>query len=156
MFQAEYREKMKRWDTYFMALCDAIASKSPCHSRNIGALVVIDKSIASTGFNGPARGYPHCETCIRKADPNYKSGQNLDKCPAAHAEGNCISNAARTGTSLRGGTLYLNTDFPCKDCMTAIVNAGIIEVVSLTGKPYHVLSFDIAKHGLVDLRKAVL
>ena len=143
------------WDEYFLNICNAVASKSPCLSRNIGAIIVRDNSIVSTGYNGPARNYPHCkgETCPRRAR-GYKSGEGLLECPAAHAEVNCISNAARLGTCVRGATMYMNTkEVACKDCMTAIVNAGISEVVSKENKPYHQISFDIAKFGNVMLRR---
>ena len=150
------QDKMRRWDTYFMNICDAVSTKSPCLSRKIGALIVRNKSIVSTGFNGPARGHPHCTDCKRRAMDNYESGENLRICPAAHAEANCIANAAKIGASTDGGTLYLNTDIPCKDCMNAIVNAGIIKVISLTYKVYHRESIEIASYGKVKLRKVVI
>jgi len=59
-------KKLKRWDTYFYSICVAVASKSPCKSRQIGAILVRNKKIVSTGFNGPPVNYPHCLTCPRK------------------------------------------------------------------------------------------
>ena len=177
------------WDEYFLNICNAVASKSPCLSRNIGAIIVRDNSIVSTGYNGPARGYPHClpvqqfivskidsehipilkpgeiiytknpseakisYTCPRRAR-GYKSGEGLLECPAAHAEVNCISNAARLGTCVRGATMYMNTkEVACKDCMTAIVNSGISTLVTLELLPYHEISLDIARYGKVKLRR---
>lgn len=169
-----YREKLKHWDTYFHKVCEAISSKSPCLSRQIGAILVHDKSIVSTGYNGPARGYPHCQPvryqmpdcnienekhfskgCSRHAK-GYKSGEGLLECPAAHAEANCIANAARIGASTIGTTLYINCILPCKDCAIILVNAGIIEVVVDNPKPYHEMSIGIFKQGNVKTREFIL
>ena len=148
-----------RWDTYFHSICIAIALKSPCLSRNIGAILVRDKSIVSTGFNGPARGFPHCANdnhrslnCPRQ-EMGFKSGEGLVHCPAAHAEGNCIANAARIGASTVNTTLYMNCIIPCKDCMILLVNAGIKEVVIDDINPYHKMSIGIAEHGNIKIRK---
>lgn len=125
------------WDYYFTRICETIASNSKCLSRQIGALIVRDKSIVSTGYNGPPRGARTCtsrfqlmeEICPRQ-EAGYKSGEGLHLCTAAHAEVNCISNAARHGVVTVGTTLYLNADIlPCKGCAGQIINAGIIEVV---------------------------
>ena len=149
-----FNEKVRRWDHYFHRICIAVASKSPCLSRQIGAILVRDKSIVSTGYNGPARGYPHCESgippevpfeeyiCPRKLK-GYASGEGLHECPAAHAEGNCIANAARNGVSTTGTTLYMNCMIPCKDCAIILVNAGITEIVVDDTTPYHQMSIKI-------------
>jgi dCMP deaminase len=121
---------MKSWDQYFMDLCDLVASRSKCLSRQIGCVVVYDKSIISTGYNGPPRGTAHCsgDTCPRRK-AGYASGEGLSLCPAAHAEANCIANAARTGARTLKATLYINTVVPCKDCFGLLINAGIKEIV---------------------------
>jgi len=127
----------EQWDRYFMKVCDAIASNSKCLSRQAGALIVRDKSIVSTGYNGPPRGAKTCferfqllvSRCPRQ-EAGYKSGEGLHLCTAAHAEMNCISNAARHGVITIGTTLYLSQSIlPCKDCAGQIINAGIIEVI---------------------------
>jgi dCMP deaminase len=173
---------MNEWDIYFKNICDAVSRKSKCLSRQIGVIIVRDNSIVSTGYNGPARNYPHCKptptgdivasisltnlsevskslnidkihTCPRRAK-GYKSGEGLMECPAAHAEVNAISNAARLGVSIRGCTMYMNTrEIACKDCMTAIVNSGLVELVTLELIPYHNLSLDIARYGRIKLRR---
>ena len=149
-----YSQKQKRWDDYFHGLCVAVATKSPCLSRQIGAILVRDHSIISTGFNGPARGYFHCEgTCPRKLMPGYESGKFLDQCPAAHAELNCVATAARNGVSVKESTLYMNCIIPCKDCMNTLVNAGISEIVVDDTKPYHEISVDIAIKGGIAIRR---
>jgi dCMP deaminase len=153
------------WDSYFLTVCNAVASKSPCLSRQIGAILVRDHSIVSTGYNGPARGYPHCQhivlapgkissisICPRHVK-GYASGEGLVECPAAHAEGNCIANAARIGASTINSTLYMNTQIPCKDCMILLVNAGICEVVVTDLTPYHKMSIDIARYGNIKMRR---
>jgi dCMP deaminase len=178
---------MDRWDKYFFDICNAVAAKSPCLSRQVGVILVRDHSIVSTGYNGPPRGFPHCSSVqaiisarpisatsiapgkiIRcKGEPQvvtvnscprrskgYKSGEGLHECPAAHGEVNAIINAARLGTSVLGCTMYMNTkEISCKDCMIAIVNAGITELVTLESIPYHEKSLEIADFGNVTLRR---
>jgi dCMP deaminase len=142
-----------KWDSYFLVVCNAVASKSSCLSRQIGAILVRDHSIVSTGYNGPARGYPHCEGQCPRRQAGFKSGEGLVHCPAAHAEGNCIANAARIGVSTVGTILYMNTQIPCKDCMILLVNAGICEVVITDLTPYSNMSIDIAKYGNIQIRR---
>jgi dCMP deaminase len=128
-------------------------------SRQIGAILVIDNSIISTGYNGPPRGIPHCGKDRFKKDkeiatlltnhPDYKelftttdilttcpryllgfkSGEGMELCPAQHAEENCVSNAARNGVSTIGSTLYMNCIIPCQKCLGTLINAGVIEIV---------------------------
>ncbi len=150
--------RKRRWDKYFHIICVAIASKSPCLSRQIGAILVHDNSIVSTGYNGPARGYKHCEgiemkvagfstfqtVCPRRAK-GYESGEGLHLCPAAHAEGNTIANATRIGSVTVGTTLYMNCIIPCKDCAIILVNAGIVEIVVDDLVYFHAMSEEILK-----------
>jgi dCMP deaminase len=144
--------RCKNWDEYYHKICEAVASKSPCLSRHIGAVLIRDKSIVSTGYNGPPRGVPHCGAerflldenlpnlmtnivrhridveCPRKI-LGYESGTHMELCPAQHAEENCVSNAARNGTSTLGTTLYMNSVIPCNKCLGTLINAGIVEIV---------------------------
>jgi len=145
---------MQKWDQYFHTICIAVAYKSPCLSRKIGAILVRDHSIVSTGFNGPSRGIPHCGHDRLMRDPElaryfvtedlhpsrinkecprkicgYESGTHMELCPAQHAEENAISNAARLGVSVLGTTLYMNCVIPCKGCFGSLINAGIVEIV---------------------------
>jgi dCMP deaminase len=124
-----YTQSHNKWDAYFRNICNAVATKSPCLSRNIGAILVRDKSIISTGYNGPARGIPHCTDICPRRKYGYVSGTHMEMCLAQHAEENCISNAARSGVSTVGSTLYMNTYIPCKNCLSTLINAGIVEVV---------------------------
>lgn len=125
-----------KWDEYFMRIAKEVAQHSKCLSRSIGAVIVRDKSIVSTGYNGPPRGVPECwkrnesyeRRCPRQV-MGFKSGEGLEHCIAGHAERNAIVNAARLGISTKGTTMVCYCGIPCKDCMIEIINAGIIEVV---------------------------
>lgn len=147
--------RSQKWDTYFMSICDAVSRHSKCLSRHIGAVLVRDNSILSTGYNGPARGVPRCNERVFSltdddplADEDFvpvpdscprrllgcPSGEGLEYCIAAHAERNCIANAARMGVCTNGATLYLNTVLPCKDCMAEVINAGIYKIICHPGE----------------------
>jgi len=158
-----YNKSNKKWDNYFHKICIAVSGKSPCLSRKIGAILVRDNSILSTGYNGPPRGIPHCgheriisdlalddafrdsreqydanykrDNCPRKV-LGYPSGTHMELCPAQHAEENAVSNAARLGTNIFGSTLYMNCIIPCKNCLGTLINAGIVEIVVEDVKVY--------------------
>lgn len=149
----------KRWDLYFHQICETVAFKSPCLSRQIGSLLVRDHSVISTGFNGPPRGIPHCgmdrllsdtelaetmhkfETTVKSYNRDklnstcprkllgYESGTHMELCPAQHAEENAVSNAARLGVSVIGSICYLNSVIPCQKCFGTLINAGVVEIV---------------------------
>ena len=129
------------WDDYFLRIAKVVAENSKCHSRKIGAVLVKDKAIISSGYNGPPRGMAPCAVngkpaCPRK-EQGYPSGQGLHLCPAAHAERNALIQAARTGVSTLGTTLYCYCEQVCKDCAVEIVNAGVERLVYLDGAaPY--------------------
>jgi dCMP deaminase len=128
-----------KWNQFYITHCEAYASNSKCHSRQIGAILVRDKTIISGGYNGPPRGISHCQdSCPRKAIEGYQSGKNMEICPAVHAEANAIINAAREGVITKGSTLFMNTTvYPCRECTKLIINAGIIKVVVLTPGGYY-------------------
>ncbi len=158
----------QKWDNRFFGVCNEIASWSSCLSRKIGAILVRDRTIISLGYNGPPRGIPHCGTtypiqhinkpiigdssmCPRQRI-GFKSGEGLHLCPAVHAEDNCISNAARTGVSTVGTTIYMSCGRPCKDCIKKIINAGIVEIVCATEESYDELSQWLLKESNVKMR----
>jgi dCMP deaminase len=126
----------RTWDEYFMGIAEAVSHKSHCLSHKFGAIAVTDDhQIVSTGYNGPPRGYTHCNhgfmglgNCPRRVK-GYKSGEGLEWCPAAHAERNVLINAARYGVRLNGCALYVTSPVPCRECAKEIVNAGIQEVI---------------------------
>lgn len=149
------------WDDFFGSVCETLAKNSKCLSRQIGAVVVKDKFIIASGYNGPPSGVQHCDQrtntgkCPRQAQ-GYLSGKGLDKCPAAHAEANAIFMAARYGISLDGGTLYLskNCPVPCKDCLIAVIQAGIKEVVvGKVGNYYDFMSGYLIEHSGLKVRE---
>lgn len=130
------------WDQYFFNLTHVVASRSRCKSRQIGALLARDNVVITTGYNGPPRGYPHCETCPRH-NLGYASGEGLHLCPAAHAEQNCLANAARLGVNVKDSVMYMTCEVPCKTCMALIVNAGIAGIVCTSLKTYDDLAFSM-------------
>jgi dCMP deaminase len=141
------------WDEYFYNMCKVVASKSPCLSRKIGAILVRDKSIVSTGYNGPPRGIPHCEVICPRQAKGYESGTHLEECPAQHAEENAVTNAARNGVSTLGCTLYLNTIIPCKNCFGTLINAGIKEIVVKKVEYYDIYTDFLASNSSIKIRR---
>ncbi|HCL78492.1 MAG TPA: cytidine deaminase [Synergistaceae bacterium] len=117
------------WDTYFMMIAGVAASRSTCLRRRVGAVIVRDSQIISTGYNGSPKGLPHCGEvgCLRQV-LNIPSGERHEICRGSHAEMNAIAQAASVGTSTAGGTIYC-THEPCSFCTKAIINAGIRRIV---------------------------
>ncbi len=128
-------------DEYYLNIAKAVSARSTCIRRRFGAVIVKDDVIVSTGYNGPARGVVNCQEvgCL-KNQLNIPAYTGYDYCIAVHAEENAIINAARHGAEVKGGTLYLYGETvedgkiteadPCKRCRRAIINAGIIRVVT--------------------------
>jgi dCMP deaminase len=125
----------KDWDTYFMEIANVVAGRSTCLRRKVGALIVKDKRIISTGYNGAPTGLAHCKEtgCIREK-MNVPSGQRHELCRGLHAEQNAIIQAAVYGISIKGGVIYV-THQPCVVCAKMIVNAGIEKVICQNGYP---------------------
>jgi len=117
------------WDTYFMRMADLVASRSTCLRRHVGAVLVRDKRILATGYNGAPQGLPHCADvgCLR-AELNVPSGQRHELCRGIHAEQNAIIQSAMFGVSTRNSTLYCTTK-PCIICTKMMINAGVKRVV---------------------------
>jgi dCMP deaminase len=119
-------------DEYFMEIAKIVAKRSTCLRRDVGAVLVKESHIISTGYNGTPAGLSHCtsDTCVRKK-LNIPSGKDPHLCRAVHAELNCIIQAARHGTSIEGDTTIYVTAFPCIDCTKILINAGIRRIVYL-------------------------
>lgn len=117
------------WDTYFMDIAHVVARRSNCRRRSVAALIVKDRRIISTGYNGTPRGITNCNEggCPRCAS-DAPSGSNLGECICAHAEENAIVQAACHGIAVEGAAIYC-TMSPCLMCCKMIINAGIREVV---------------------------
>lgn len=116
------------WDDFFFEAARLLSTRSTCLRRQYGAILVRDKTILATGFNGAPRGCPHCEDvgCARHGLP---SGAKPELCRATHAEQNCVANAARLGVSTVGSELYISPeDMPCPLCAKVLINAGIVAV----------------------------
>jgi dCMP deaminase len=117
------------WDEYFMNMAAVAATRSNCIKRHVGAIIVKDRQIVSTGYNGTPKGIKNCNEggcprCWAFAD----SGSRLDECLCVHAEENAIVQAACNGISIKGSDLY-TTFCPCSYCAKSIINAGIAKVV---------------------------
>ena len=117
------------WDEYFMALANVIATRSNCSRRHVGAVVVRNRHILSTGYNGTPHGVKNCFDggCPRCAQ-TIRSGDRLEECLCVHAEQNAICQAALHGHAIEDATVYV-TISPCLTCAKLIINSGIREVV---------------------------
>jgi len=120
-------EERPSWDEYFMRIAHVVASRSTCLRRKVGAVLVKDKRILATGYNGAPKGLPHCETCLRE-ELGVPSGQRHELCRGVHAEQNAIIQAAVFGVSTKGAILYTTT-FPCIICAKMLINAEVDEIV---------------------------
>ncbi len=127
--------KRPDWDEYFVDIAHVVSSRGNCCRRKVAAVIVRDRRIISTGYNGTPRGIENCcdGGCARCAS-DAPSGGNLGECICAHAEENAIVQAAYHGISVKDGTLYCTLS-PCLMCTKMIINAGIKEVVFET--EYH-------------------
>jgi dCMP deaminase len=118
------------WDAYFMEICHVVAKRSTCLRRKVGALLVADRRILTTGYNGPPKGMAHCSElggCCRER-LGVASGQRQELCRALHAEQNAIIQAAVHGVKLEGVTSYITIQ-PCVTCAKMLVNADVRRIV---------------------------
>lgn len=117
------------WDEYFMEMAQVAAKRSTCLRRSVGAVIVKNKQILASGYNGTPMGLPHCEEvgCLRE-QMKVPSGKCHELCRGVHAEQNAITQAAYHGVSVKGGTIYV-THQPCVVCTKMLINAGIERVV---------------------------
>jgi len=116
-------------DTYFMHMAELVASRSTCLRRKVGAVVVKEKRVLTTGYNGAPKGLEHCSVagCVRMNN-HIESGTRHELCRGVHAEQNAVIQAAYFGVSIKNSTIY-TTNFPCVMCAKILVNAGIREIV---------------------------
>ena len=128
---------MKRpsWDEYFMEITRLVASRSTCLRRQVGAVLVKEKNILATGYNGVPSGITHCDVtgCLRE-QLNVPSGERHELCRGLHAEQNAIIQAARHGVNIADSILYC-TDSPCIICSKMLINAGVREIIYGRGYP---------------------
>ena len=123
-------EKIHRpnWDEYFMDIAGLVSKRSTCLRRGVGAVVVRDRRILATGYNGAPTGMRHCLDvgCLRE-QRKVPSGERHELCRGLHAEQNAIIQAALHGVSVKDSTLYC-TNQPCIICSKMIINAGIVHI----------------------------
>lgn len=117
------------WDEYFMEIAQVVSKRSTCLRRSVGAVIVKNKQILTTGYNGAPKGMDHCEVtgCLRE-QLKVPSGTRHELCRGIHAEQNAVIQAAVNGVSTEGATLYC-THQPCVVCTKILINAGIQRVV---------------------------
>ena len=121
------------WDDYFMQISELVKTRSTCIRRQVGAAIVLDRRIISTGYNGAPRGTAHCDVagCMREK-LHIPSGERHELCRGLHAEQNAIIQAAYHGVSIQGAHLYC-TNLPCIICAKMLINAGVRRIVYLDG-----------------------
>jgi len=121
------------WEEYFMEITRLVARRATCLRRQVGAVLVMDKRLLATGYNGAPSGLAHCleEGCLREKN-NIPSGERHELCRGIHAEQNAIIQAAFHGVRIQGATLYC-TNLPCVICTKMLINAGIKEIIYENG-----------------------
>ncbi|MFI3174210.1 MAG: cytidine/deoxycytidylate deaminase family protein [Bacillota bacterium] len=118
------------WDEYFMEICEVVKTRSTCLRRQVGAVIVKDNRIITTGYNGAPSGLKHCTElggCERER-LQIPSGERHELCRALHAEQNAIIQASKLGSTTEGATIYITLQ-PCVICAKMIINAGIVRIV---------------------------
>jgi dCMP deaminase len=121
------------WKEYFMDIALLVGRRSTCRRRRVGAIMVSDKRVLATGYNGAPTGLPHCLDvgCLRE-ELEIPSGERHELCRGLHAEQNVIIQAAYHGVSVKGATLYC-TNLPCSICSKMLINAGICDIIYKEG-----------------------
>lgn len=140
------------WDEYFMAITDQVAERATCKRRRIGAVLVKDKRILATGYNGTPAGLAHCEDvgCLRE-QRGIPSGTQHELCRGIHAEQNAVIQAARHGIAIDGATVYC-THQPCVLCAKILINAGVQEIVYREAYPDELAQEMLAEAGITPRR----
>lgn len=138
------------WDEYFMEIADIVKKRSTCLRRQVGAVIVKNKQILSTGYNGAPKELKHCgEIGCKRQELNIPSGERHELCRALHAEQNAIIQAAYNGVSIKDSTLYATTR-PCILCAKMCINAGITRIV-FNGDYPDEMSVQILKEAGIEL-----
>ncbi|MDD3853558.1 MAG: cytidine/deoxycytidylate deaminase family protein [Syntrophomonadaceae bacterium] len=138
------------WNDYFLETADLVSSRSTCLRRKVGAVLVKDKRIIATGYNGAPRKLKHCGDigCLR-TEKGIPSGERYELCRGVHAEQNAIINAAYYGISTQDSVMYC-TNQPCIICARMIINAGIVKVVH-RGNFSDDIALDLMKEAGIEL-----
>ncbi len=140
MNMSERTDDRPSWDEYFLNIAEVVSSRSTCPRRSVGAVLVRDRQILSTGYNGAPRGLPHCseEGCLMQDGHCVR---------ASHAEMNAIAQAALHGVRVEGATVY-TTDKPCLICSKLLINAGIEKIVFTSDYPDPIADEMICEAGI--------
>jgi len=146
------KEARPSWEEYFIQIAHLVATRSTCLRRKVGAILVKDKRILSTGYNGPPRKLAHCAEvgCLRD-ELKIPSGERQEICRGLHAEQNAIIQAALYGISIKGAILYC-THQPCITCAKMLINAGIKKVI-FQGKYPDFLAREMLEEAGIELIK---
>ena len=137
------------WDEYFMRFAELAATRTTCLRRSVGAVIVKNKHILATGYNGAPKKVPHCKDlggCLREK-LNVPSGERHELCRALHAEQNAIIQCAMSGQNIEGATIYI-THQPCIICSKMMINAGIKRIVVREGYPDNLAKQILSEAGL--------
>lgn len=146
------KDSRPSWDEYFLQIADLVSKRSTCLRRKVGALVVKDRRILATGYNGTPSGIKHCSEvgCLREK-LKIPSGQRHELCRGLHAEQNVLLQASLHGVSLKGSMIYV-TNQPCIICAKMIINAGIVEVVMADHYP-DAMAMNFLKEAKIKVRE---
>jgi len=148
----QHVHKRPSWDEYFLEMASLVAKRSTCLRRSVGAVLVREKRILATGYNGAPSGLAHCfEVGCLRVKLNVPSGERHELCRALHAEQNALIQSSLHGISVKGATLYTTTQ-PCVICAKMLINAGIKEIVMSSGYPDK-MAMDFLKQAKIKVRK---
>jgi dCMP deaminase len=150
---AEFKPTRPGWDEYFMNIAKVVASRSNCLKRHVASVIVKDKRIISTGYNGTPRGLRNCnEGGCPRCNSFADSGTKLDECVCSHGEENAIVQASYHGISIKDATIY-TTFSPCLLCTKMIVNSGLKEVVYNANYPMSEMPLRLLKEAGIVARQ---
>ena len=145
-------EERPSFDDYFMEMAHVVAKRSTCLRRKVGALLVKDRHILSTGYNGAPKGLKHCsETGCLREQLGIPPGERHEICRGLHAEQNAIIQAAVFGVSIKDSTLYC-TNAPCSVCAKMLINAGVKEIIFEDEYPDE-LAIQMLKEAKIKIKK---
>lgn len=144
--------KRPGWDEYFLEVAALVAKRATCLRRRVGAVLVKDKKILATGYNGAPSGLAHCiDTGCLREKLKIPSGQRHELCRGLHAEQNVILQAALYGIITKNSTLYV-TNQPCIICAKMLINAGIKEIIISGGYPDE-MATDFLKSAKIKVKR---
>lgn len=154
MSKKKVSHKRPSWDNYFLEMARLVSKRSTCLRRSVGAVLVKNKRILATGYNGAPSGLKHCIDigCLREK-LKIPSGQRHELCRALHAEQNALIQASLYGVSVKASTLYA-TNQPCVICVKMLINAGIKEIIVAGGYPDK-MAMDFLKEAKIKIRRLI-